>query len=145
MQVHTGAGEHRSPVGFAVVPQVAQQLGHGSRGTAAVTEGLTGNRPQLLLELACGRCLDRAVPGVVGSRGNLVDEDSLGGVEEFDTQHADEPEPRRNEVSGRTGSFGGCVLHSGGDGRRVEDVVGVGVLHHAVVDDVAIDPERQRR
>jgi len=71
---------------------------------------------------------------------DLVDEDGrLPGVEEFHTQHTDESEPLGHAVSGRAGRLCRGVGDAGGDDGGIENVIGVRVLHHPVIDNRSVD------
>src|SRR5215218_7863269 len=72
----------------------AQHVGHDDdrRRGGGRAEGVVEHRPQVLLELAGARPLDRPVPGVVRPHGQLVDQDAVGGLEELDREQAHDAE-----------------------------------------------------
>src|SRR5262249_3266948 len=85
--------------------------------------------PQLLLELARGRGVDRQVPRVVGPGCKLVDEQSaIAGHEELHAQHADAIEPFEHAPSDFRGFAGGLIGNSRRTTREVEDVALMRIL-----------------
>src|SRR5438128_1357284 len=75
VQLYVVVGADAAPVGWAGLPEVAQQIGHGGgseRTSRAERQAARG--PYLLLELARDVPIDREMARVVRSRGELIDQ-----------------------------------------------------------------------
>src|SRR5262245_40414641 len=67
-------GEGGGPIGFAALPNIAEQIGHGGRTMLARgAEGETADGADLLLELAGGAGVDREVAGIMRAGSEFVD------------------------------------------------------------------------
>src|SRR6185437_12690231 len=108
---------------------VADEVFHHYRGEARrVAQRPAGNRPDVLLELIRYADCFGPMPGIMDSRGYLVDQQRLAGNEELDAEHADIIEgtgnaPRRGDrLCRRLGAY------SRRDSAGVEDMAAVDVL-----------------
>jgi len=111
---------------------VADEVLHHHRGEARrVAQRPAGNRPDVLLELIRYADCFGPVPGIMDSRGYLVDQQRLAGNEELDAEHADIIEGtgnapcRGDRLCRRLGAY------SRRDSAGVEDMAAVDVLRSA--------------
>src|SRR5579871_171061 len=94
VELHAGEGEGGGPVGFAIRPEIAEEVGHG-RGAmhGGGTKRQSADGAKLLLELAGDAGIHGEVAGVVRARGELVDQQAVvARDEELDAEHADDAE-----------------------------------------------------
>ena len=74
VKLHIGQRAGRSPAGLPCLPQIPEQIGHGSScDEFGRAQRQTAYGAQLLFELTRVRSVDRQVPGVMRSGRELVD------------------------------------------------------------------------
>ena len=145
MQLDLGNARAPRPIGLAVGPDVAQQIGHRRRPhLPRRSQGQAADRTHLLLELARHAGVEREVPRVVRTRRDLVDEQpAVGRQEELDAQHADVDELLHDGVRDLAPLRRQCVrVDTRRRHRDVEDVVAMHVLDRTVVRERAVEPAR---
>jgi len=78
VQLYIRVFEGGGPVGFAFVPEVAQQVRHGGRAQQlGGSQGQTAHRTQLLFKLARHAGIKRKVSGIVRPWGQFVNDGAL--------------------------------------------------------------------
>ncbi len=144
MQFDTRHSQRSSPIGFAVLPEIAQQIGHRGRPQQlGGTERQPANGPRLLLELAGHRRVDGEMTRVVGPRGQFVDEQPAPPVQkELHTEHADHiqlGQHRARQLDGFSCNRRrhGCRRHG-----EIQDVVAMAVFDDAPVGKSPVQPTR---
>jgi len=135
VKFYVGVGEGGLPVWFVRPPEVAEKIRHGGGAQEfGGTEGQAADGAELLFELRCHAGVDGEMAGVVGARGELVDEEGFVGLdEEFDTQDADYVERLEDGASEFAGSTGDIFGDGGGGDGQVEDMVAVAILDDAPI------------
>src|SRR5688572_2057145 len=91
VQLHVLEPAGGGPVRLAVFPELAEQVGHGSRtGNLRRPKGQTAYGAYLLLELTGDRAVERQVTRIVRTRRQFVDEQlAVGAEEKLHAEHAD--------------------------------------------------------
>src|SRR5205085_7064670 len=94
VEFDVGRGAGPQPVGCALLPEVAEQIGHRGRTKLfGRTERQPADGAHLLLELTCHTSINCEVAGVMRTRCDLVDEQFLVACEKkFDAEDADNVE-----------------------------------------------------
>ena len=136
MQLDVRHGQRRGPIGLAVLPEVAQQVGHGRRPQQfGGAQRQPADGPHLLLELAGHGGVDGEVARVVRARRQLVDEQpAVARSRKSSTQSTPTtPAARAPSRAISTASRRAAGGHGAGATETSRMWCAVGVLDHALM------------
>src|SRR2546421_9072374 len=130
MQTNAADAESRRPVWFAVFPDIAQQIRHGSRtNQIRRAQRQSANGAHMLLELARRASFDRPMPRIVRTRRELVHQQlAIALHEHLDREKTDKIELFRDGLSEISGGFFDCHGNAGGNNRDVENVIAMNIF-----------------
>ena len=104
-------GQHGRPVGFAVLPQVAQEVGHGGwLGLGGRSQRQAAYGAYLLFELAGDAGVNGKMPRVMHPWGDFIDEQRILACEKALHAH-DADHVKRFQHA--TGNFNGFLIYGG--------------------------------